>query len=543
MTQVPANLQDALRDWRALLGAERVLDDSSTLARYGKSTLPRAHRPGCVLYPTSTEEVAGIVAIANAHGVALHPVSGGCNWGYGDATPSAAGAAIVDLGRMNRIIAVDAELGVAIIEPGVTQGQLYARVQADAPDFWLDCSGAGPAASIVGNTLQRGFGHTASADRVRSLAGLEVVLGNGAVIRTGLTHYPDARAAWLYPYGFGPHVDPLFTQSNFGIVTRMGLHLCPRPEDFRFFWVRVEGDDALEALIEALRPLRMRGILRSAVHIGNDMRLISAAYSYPWEEAGGATPLPAEIRQRLRKKLGCGAWNVAGALAGTPEEVLGGMSRLRAATRRVGRCMFIGTGKMRALEALAGCLRVLHIAPDLMRKIEALGDNFHLNRGVPRRGPLRGVSWRLRGAPDVELPGERCGLIWVAPVLPLRGKDARRVCEIASEALGRHGFDMMVTFTMLNERAMVAVFNISFDRSVTADCDAALACKAELTEALLAAGYVPYRGASSGSEALTAAGDSFWDFARSIKAALDPRSIVSPGLYGSEQPGDDRGEA
>jgi hypothetical protein len=45
---------------------------------------------------------------------------------------------------------------------------------------------------------------------------MEVVLGTGEVLRTGFGQYPQARTTHLYPYGIGPYLDGLFTQSNFG---------------------------------------------------------------------------------------------------------------------------------------------------------------------------------------------------------------------------------------------------------------------------------------------------------------------------------------
>ena len=142
---------------------------------------------------------------------------------------------VVDLSRMNRILECNAELGYVVVEPGVSQQQLYDHVRQAAPGYWVDCTGAGPDASIVGNAVERGFGHTPYGDHVRTSCGMEVVLANGEVLRTGFGHYAGARTAQVYPYGVGPVLDGLFTQSNFGIVTRLGVWLYPKPEAFRFF--------------------------------------------------------------------------------------------------------------------------------------------------------------------------------------------------------------------------------------------------------------------------------------------------------------------
>lgn len=126
----------------------------------------------------------------------------------------------------------------------------------------MDVTGAGPGASVLGNALQRGFGHTLYADHVRSLCGMEAVLPNGDMINTGFGRFENAKATRQFPYGLGPLLDGLFTQSNLGVVTAMGLWLQPRPADFRFFWIKVKDPAALAPLVNALRPLRLQGYLQ-----------------------------------------------------------------------------------------------------------------------------------------------------------------------------------------------------------------------------------------------------------------------------------------
>src|SRR3546814_8726582 len=101
------------------------------------------------------------------------------SWGYGDACPVTAGNVILDLSRMNRIREVDPALAYAVIEPGVTQGQLSEHLRAQGIALWPDCTGAGPDTSIVGNILDRGFGPPPSGNRAQYNSGLEIVLDIG----------------------------------------------------------------------------------------------------------------------------------------------------------------------------------------------------------------------------------------------------------------------------------------------------------------------------------------------------------------------------
>jgi hypothetical protein len=75
--------------------------------------------------------------------------------------------------------------------------------------------------SVIGNTVDRGVGYTPYGDHFGMHCGFEIVLPNGEVMRTGMGAMPGSNTWQLFPYGFGPYADGLFTQSNFGIVTKM----------------------------------------------------------------------------------------------------------------------------------------------------------------------------------------------------------------------------------------------------------------------------------------------------------------------------------
>jgi 4-cresol dehydrogenase (hydroxylating) len=136
---------------------------------------------------------------------------------------------VLDLKRMNRILEVDDKNHYALVEPGVSYFDLYRYTQEKGLNVFIDAPDPGWG-SPVGNTLDRGGGHTPLRDHFATLCGMEVVLANGDVVRTGMGAIPNSRTWQQYKYGFGPYVDGIFTQSNYGIVTKMGLWLYPMPE-------------------------------------------------------------------------------------------------------------------------------------------------------------------------------------------------------------------------------------------------------------------------------------------------------------------------
>lgn len=524
----------AILDWRAALGEDNVAADGETLGRYGRTTLVRGTRPVCIIYPTSTEQVQEAVRIASRHGVVVYPISRGRNWGYGDACAPTDGAAVLDLSRMNRIVEVNTELAYTVIEPGVSQQQLQEYLRDHDTGLCMDSTGAGLEASLVGNTVDRGFGHTRYGDHFLTACGMEVVLADGRVLNTGYSHYPQARAERVYRYGVGPFLDGLFCQSNLGIVTKIGLWLAPRPEAFNFFFIKLNRFEELGELVDRLRPLRLASILNSAVHIANDLRLISANRTYPWDLCDGKTPLPGDMRAVLRKQEGVGAWTCCGSLTGTKAHVKASRKALRKAMGSFARVRFVDDTLLALGERAVGFLNRFGIAKHLAEQLRTLKPNYGLLRGVPTDEPLRGAQWRVRGAsdgPPCNPLDAGCGLMWASPVVPMTGRDALRVMELVEPHFAEHGFELLATFTLINERAMVGIMNAAFDATDSGEAERASACYDAVFAALMEEGYVPYRVGLTGLPKLRQEGDLFWEVAGDIKKALDPGDIIARGRY------------
>ncbi|QGZ37802.1 4-cresol dehydrogenase (hydroxylating) [Pseudoduganella flava] len=538
-----AGATEALALWRALLGPERVLTDDATLARYAASTSSWSTRPCAILRPRSTAEVAQVARLATAHRVPLYPISAGRNWGYGDACALTDGHAIVDLSGMNRILEVDATLAYVVIEPGVTQRQLSRHlIEHDLP-LWMDCTGAGPDTSLMGNILERGFGHSPYGNRFQNVASMELVLADGEVVHTGFGHYASSVNRRVYPYGVGPYVDGLFTQSNMGIVTSLGLWLMPKTEALNHFLCMVDEHARIAPVIDALRPLRLDGTLRSILHIGNDLRIISGGTTYPRELAGGKVPLPDAVRAQLRAAAGVGAWAVSGALYGSNAQVAAARRALRKALApTAARVQFLDERKLDLAERMARMLGATGPGRRLAAKV-ALGRSlFEMNRGIPNGRFLAGAYWRRRGGLPPGFPADanpaldNCGMLWVSPVLPMRGADLLRVHALAEPIFRTHGFDLFVTFSMINERALGGVLTIAYDKEDPAETERARLCYRQVFETMMGAGYIPYRVGLQSMADLDDGNDSYWRMVGRIKRALDPANVIAPGRYSQRAP-------
>lgn len=154
---------------------------------------------------------------------------------------------------MNRILDINPDDCTCLVEPGVTYFALYEEIQARGfKHLWVDVPDIG-GGSVLGNAVDRGVGYTPYGDHWTMHSGMEVVLPTGEVIRTGMGALPGNNSWQLFPYGFGPtpEYDPLlligrlqansrtfsglFSQSNLGIVTKMGFGLMPNPGGYESY--------------------------------------------------------------------------------------------------------------------------------------------------------------------------------------------------------------------------------------------------------------------------------------------------------------------
>lgn len=523
-------LDEAIAGWRAAVGPEYVVTGADALETAATATFKTSTKATALVRPGSLDEVRECVRIAGRCGVPLYPVSTGKNWGYGSGAPTR-DACILELSRLNRIVEFNEKLAYVTIEPGVTQRQLHDFLQAQHSRLWMDATGASPDCSVIGNTVERGFGHTPYGDHFAHVCGFEVVLASGEVINTGFSRFAGSAAGPVYRWGVGPVLDGLFSQSNLGIVTRMTVWLMPAPEHFEACFFRCDRDEDLPALIDALRPLRLNGTLPSAAHIANDYKVFAGIQSYPWEETGGVTPLTPEAAAGLRKKLNCGAWNGSVGLYGTRAQVAEARRLLRLTLRgRVSKLQFLDDRKLELACRFAKPYGLV-TGWDISRALELARPVYGLMRGIPTSHPLRSCYWRKRSIPETpDVDRDRCGLLWCSPVAPLEGVHAAAIAAIAHRLLPAHGFEPMISITLLTERAIGCVVSIGYDRDVPGEDERAAACHRELLGELNAAGYVPYRlGLDSMDQMQSADGCS--GLLRLLKQTLDPQGTLAPGRY------------
>jgi glycolate oxidase len=217
-TKIETPLIQALRD---VLPAERVHDTPEDLAVFGYDGTWASHRPDAAVSPLTAEEVAAVVKVARRFGVPVVPRGAGT--GLAGGSVPAEGGIVVNTTMMNLILELDAPNMVAVVQPGVINGQLQAEVEKlglfypPDPQSLRQCTIGGNIATTAGGPRCLKYGTTKD-----YVLGLQVVLADGRIVRTG---------GKMIKIQTGYNLTQLFvgSEGTLGIITEATLRLIPRP--------------------------------------------------------------------------------------------------------------------------------------------------------------------------------------------------------------------------------------------------------------------------------------------------------------------------
>jgi 4-cresol dehydrogenase (hydroxylating) len=490
------------------VGEGNFTDHPEVLARYGFAANGTEVLPRCVVYPTDKYMVRELVLAAIEYKLELYPISRGKNFGYGEAQGTKAGQVILDLSRMDKILAVDNTVCYATIEPGVSQQKLSEHLQ-NLPDCRLqaDMTGAGTQASLLGNYLERGFGHSEYGNRFEQILNLEVVLPTGEIVSTGLGAFPHANAKFTYRYGLGPVTDGLFSQSNMGIVTSMTIALKPKSEKTTLFVFSTPNAHDLETIVEVVRELRLKGLVNSAVHIANRARVTGN------QPAGKAV----------------GEWNLSGAVTGSKRLVKAKQKDIEEAFSKAFRkrrfmLHFINENMLRILEWVHRKIKPLRV-------YEILQEAYQMQQGVPSDQPYRTLFDQSSLDPaNLDSRNFPMHFQWVCAVAKACPSSVRQMVNTAQSLFDAHGYEFRVTLTALNPRNYIMISNIAYGKD-EGEKEKALAFFETLVDSLAREGFYPYRSGSGMYGHIDRADHGTRMLLRKIKQSLDPHGIIAPGKY------------
>ena len=215
---LPADLLDA---FRSVVGAEYVRTDDASRESYGVDALKRGHPADAVVSPDGAEQVSAIMRLCATHGVPLVPRGGGTGY-TGGAVPTRGGV-VLSLERMNRILELDEENLVVVVEPNVITGHIQDTVEKVGLFYPPDPASLGTSV-IGGNVAECAGGPRAFkyGTTKQFVLGLQAVLPNGDIIETGGKVVKNVVGYDLTHLLVG-------SEGTLAVITRIILRLVPKP--------------------------------------------------------------------------------------------------------------------------------------------------------------------------------------------------------------------------------------------------------------------------------------------------------------------------
>jgi glycolate oxidase len=270
--------RDVLRDLERQVGTSHVYTRPADLAAYaydayGASGLRRLAE--AVVFPASTDEVAGVAAVCAGHGVAVVPRGAGTGYAGGAASD---GGVILNLCRMTRVRALEAEAQRISVEAGVVTAEVHAR-SAAAGLYYPPDPGSSSTSTIGGNVACNAAGpHTLRYGTTTDfVAGLTAVLADGRVLRIG----EGADSPQLIPLLCG-------SEGTLAVITEVLLRLIPAPAARATLAGTFDG---MEAASAAVATIADAGIVPAALEFLDRAALDAIAATGAGDVAPGAGAL------------------------------------------------------------------------------------------------------------------------------------------------------------------------------------------------------------------------------------------------------------
>jgi (+)-pinoresinol hydroxylase len=523
----PQDFSDVLKQFEEVVGKDWVFTTDADVAMYRDAYSPFYGEEdelvaSAAVAPDNVEDVQKIVKIANTYKIPIYPISTGKNLGYGGSAPAYSGSVVLDLKRMNRILEVNEKSAYVLVEPGVSYFDLYRYIQEKGLKLWVDVPDPGWG-SPVGNSLDRGGGYLLKEFRNHfdSHCGMEVVLANGELLRTGMGALPGAKTWQQYKSGFGPWVDGIFSQSNFGVVTKMGFWLLPAPDSYLAGTVQVPRYNDLTALIEILDYLENTGATNGMPFFGSPLLArgpLGQAGPVPDPEftalidrAGGPSP---EDMDAYALKKGIDHWSCTVSFYGAPKANEANWEFSKEKFSAIPGAKFTDSGSFK-----------LPLTPEQQK-------HFNLPQfGIPSL-QMFSIGARSEANPT---PGE--GHIWFSPIIPRTGEavfEANRVFREAAKDLGLPVPSFSLPTCYWN-RSFIFLFGFPITRDVETNKKNRVAFR-KIVKIAAEHGWGEYRTAPAHQAAVMDTysfnNHALLRFHETLKDAVDPNGILSAGRYG-----------
>jgi glycolate oxidase len=244
-----------------IVGSKHVLLAKEDVIVYEQDGSIFQVMPEMVVVPANIEEIAAVAKVAQRAAVPIVPRGSGTGLA-GGAVP-AEGGIVLSLSRLNRILKVDLENRLAIVEPGVINVDVTKAVAGDG-FFYAPDPSSQAACSIGGNVANNSGGpHTlAYGVTTNHVLGVEIVLDSGDVVWLG-GEVPDTPGYDLCGVFVG-------SEGTMGVVTKVAVKLMQTRESVRTLLAIFDDmDDATTTVVD----ITSAGIIPAALEIMDHMAI------------------------------------------------------------------------------------------------------------------------------------------------------------------------------------------------------------------------------------------------------------------------------
>ncbi|KAK3936425.1 hypothetical protein QBC46DRAFT_419337 [Diplogelasinospora grovesii] len=474
--------------------------------------------PGAAVCPNSTEQLRSVLAVANKYAIPLWTFSRGKNLGYGGPAPRVNGSVALDLHLMNKIIEVNDEYSYAVVEPGVTFIDLYNYCVEHKKKVWPSTASLGWG-SVLGNTLDRGMGFGAHFAHHQNMAGLEVMLADGDVVRTGQFGITNSPSAFLSKFTFGPSIEGLFLQSNLGVVTKLSIWMTPQPQAFMSCTFSMPRFEDIETMVDCFGEMRRDGTIPSSVVWFTSLIETLCIAGRREEYWSGTGPIPDWRLEELREETGYGHWYARWGLYGP---------------RRVVQAQFDEIKEVLSVKAPTGEITgALYEGRDGGAVDAASVPTQHGSMfvGVPQLWSLPLINWPI---PKAKTGGKAAHGDY-APVIPSSGKAVLEWMRVSKPVCEANGVELMADFFMF-ERHIVLMNMFTWDQTDPGQKESVEKLYYGLYGEAKKRGYGMYRAHVNHMDLIADLNDfnhhAYNRFVEKIKDAVDPNGILAPGKQG-----------
>jgi (+)-pinoresinol hydroxylase len=528
----------AIQQFQDAVGKEWVFTSDEDVALYRDAYSPFMGEPeerfaSAAVAPENVEQVQKIVRVANQYKIPIYPVSTGKNLGYGGSAPVLSGSVVLDLKRMNRIVEVNEHNAYVLVEPGVSYFDLYRYIQEKGLKLWVDVPDPGWG-SPIGNALDRGGGYLMPQFRNHfdSHCGMEIVLANGEIMRTGMGALPGSKTWQEYKSGFGPWIDGMFSQSNFGVVTKMGFWMMPQPDSYFSGIVTVPRHNDLVPLVRILNYLENTRATNGMPDLGSPLLGIPMLSEFAARFDQGSSPFDrpqdAELTALIAKAggemspelddyaqtKGIGYWNCKLSFYGAPKANAANWAFAKEKFSEIPGAKFEDSENYK-----------LPLTSEQREKVHK--PQF----GIPS------LAMFSIGARSPMNPAPANGHMWFSPIIPRTGEaifEANRVFAAAAKEFGLPFLNFNLPSTYW-ERSFIFIFAFPVTKDVETNKKNRAAFQ-KLIKVAADHGWGEYRTPPAFQDAIMATysynNNALLRFHETVKDAVDPNGILSAGRYG-----------